>query len=207
MLYADLTAIEPFLYQYGALAVFASILLEKIGGPTPAETLMVIAALLVSSEAFEVTQVIVAGWLGGMLGGVVAYVLGRYGGLPVLRRYRHRLGISAERLERTQERIRGNGIKLVFFAQFLPFLRQLKGVAAGAVDMSWPSYMAANLLGCGLWAVAWGGGAYLLGQRISGLREFVHEHALIILIVPFAMAAAAAAGVCWRSRNNSTPSQ
>lgn len=204
MLYADLTAIEPFLYQYGALTVFASILLEKIGGPTPAESLMVIAALLVSSEAFDVTQVIVAGWLGGMLGGVVAYVLGRYGGLPALRRYRHRLGISAERLERTQERIRGNGMKLVFFAQFLPFLRQLKGIAAGAVDMSWPSYMAANVLGCGLWAVAWGGGAYLLGQQITGLRDFVHEHALIILIVPFVMALAAAAGIYWRSRLNST---
>lgn len=207
MLFADLTAIEPFLYQYGALTVFASILLEKIGGPTPAETLMVIAALLVSAEAFDVTQVIVAGWLGGMLGGLAAYVLGRYGGLPALRRYRHRLGISAERLERTQERIRGNGMKLVFFAQFLPFLRQLKGVAAGAVDMSWPSYMAANLIGCGLWAIAWGGGAYLLGQQVAGLRDFVHEHALIILLVPFAMALAAAAGVYWRSRRNSTPAQ
>lgn len=207
MLYADLTAIEPFLYQYGALAVFASILLEKIGGPTPAETLMVIATLLVSSEAFEVTQVIVAGWLGGMLGGVAAYVLGRYGGLPALRRYRHRLGISAEQLEQTLERIRRNGMKLVFIAQFLPFLRQIKGIAAGAVDMSWPSYMAANLLGCGLWAIAWGGGAYLLGERVSGLREFVHEHALIILIVPFAVALAAAAGAYWRSRRDSTPSQ
>jgi len=202
VLSADLTAIEPFLYQYGAFTVFASVLLEKIGGPTPAETLLVIAALFASSDSFWVWHVVLAGWLGGALGGVVAYVVGRYGGLPALRRYGHRLRITPERLEQTQARLRGNGMKIVLFAQFFPFLRQLKGVAAGAADMPWPAYLFANVLGCGLWALAWGGGAYVLGQRIISLRTFVQEHALLILLIPFVLALAAAAGVYWRSRRN-----
>ncbi len=200
MLSADLSTIEPFLHQYGAITVFASVFLETIGGPTPSETLVVIAALLASSESFWVWHVILAGWLGAVAGGTVGYVAGRYGGLPALKRYGHRLRISPETLERTQARIRGDGMKLVFIAQFLPFVRQVKGVAAGAVDMAWPSYMAANMLGSGVWAVAWGGGAYLLGERISGLREFVSEYALFIFAVPFVLALAAAAGVYWRSR-------
>jgi len=200
LLTADLSAIEPFLHQYGAYTVFVSVLLEKIGGPTPAETLLVIAALLASSESFWVWNVILAGWLGGAIGGVVAYVVGRYGGLPALRRYGHRLKIPPDRLERTQERIRGNGMKLVIVGQFFPFLRQLKGVAAGAADMSWPSYMLANIVGSGLWAIVWAGGAYVLGQRITGLQTFVNDHALIILTTPFAIALLAAAGFYWRSR-------
>jgi membrane protein DedA with SNARE-associated domain len=207
LLSADLAAIEPFLHQYGALTVFTSVLLEKIGGPTPSETLIIIAALLVSSESFGVGQVILAGWLGGVLGGVITYVLGRYGGLPALKRHGHRLRLSPATIERTQRRLRGNGMKLVFAAQFLPFLRQVKGVAAGAADMSWLSYMTANVIGCGLWALAWGGGSYILGQRILGLRELVHEYALVILLVPFLLAFAAAAGFYWRNRRGATPAE
>jgi len=201
---ADLGAIEPFLHQYGALTVFASVFIEAIGGWTPSETLIVIAALLASSETFWVWNVIVAGWLGAVAGGVVGYMLGRYGGLPALKRHGHRLRIQPETLERTQARIRGNGIKLVFLAQFLPFLRQLKGVAAGAADMPWPTYMFANVVGSGVWALAWGGGAYLLGARVSGLREFVGENALMIFAVPFALALAAAIGVYWRTRRGAS---
>lgn len=204
---ADLSAIEPFLHQYGALTVFASVFIESIGGWTPSETLVVIAALLASSETFWVWHVILAGWLGAIAGGVVGYVVGRYGGLPALKRYGHRLRIAPDRLERTQKRLRGNGIKLVLIAQFLPFLRQIKGVAAGAVDMSWPSYMLANVVGSGLWALAWGGGAYLLGTRISGLRDLVSQHALLILLTPFVLALAAAIGFYWRTRRGSTAAQ
>lgn len=202
---ADLSAIEPFLHQYGAITVFASVFIETVGGWTPSETLMVIAALLASSDSFWVWHVILAGWLGAVAGGMVGYVFGRYGGLPALKRYGHRLRINAETLERTQARIRGNGIKLVFVAQFLPFLRQLKGVAAGAADMPWPAYMFANVVGSGVWALAWGGGAYWLGSRITGLRELVSEYALIIFAIPFILALAAAAGMYWRSRRRSSP--
>lgn len=200
MFSVDLAVLEPFLHQYGAFTVFASVLIEKIGGPTPAETLLVIAALLATSQSFWVWHVILAGWLGGAFGGIAAYILGRYGGLPMLRRYGHHLRLTPDAIERTQARIRGNGMKLVFFAQFFPFLRQLKGVAAGAADMSWPAYLAANLAGSGLWAVAWAGGAYALSQRIAGLQGFVNENALIILAAPFVMALLVAAGVYWRNR-------
>ncbi len=206
MIAADLSSIEPFLYQYGAFTVFASVLLEKIGGPTPAETLLVIAALLATSQSFWVWHVILAGWIGGVIGGVIAYIVGRYGGLPALKRYGHRLRMTPERIEKTQRRLRGNGIKLVFVAQFFPFLRQLKGVAAGAAHMSWPAYLFANVLGSGLWALVWAGGAYVLGQRITGLQALVNEHALIILAVPFALALAVAAGVYWRSRRGASAS-
>ena len=206
MLTADLSAIEPFLYQYGAFTVFASVFLEKIGGPTPSETLLVIAALLATSQSFWVWHVILAGWLGGAAGGIIAYVIGRYGGLPALRRYGHRLRIAPARIEETQRRLRGNGIKLVFLAQFFPFLRQIKGVAAGAADMGWPPFLFANLLGSGLWAFAWGGGAYVLGQRITGLQAFVNEHALLILAGPFILALLAAVWVYWRSRRGAKAS-
>ena len=206
MLTADLSAIEPFLYQYGAFTVFASVFLEKIGGPTPSETLLVIAALLATSQSFWVWHVILAGWLGGAAGGIIAYVIGRYGGLPALRRYGHRLRIAPARIEETQRRLRGNGIKLVFLAQFFPFLRQIKGVAAGAADMAWPPFLFANLLGSGLWALAWGGGAYVLGQRITGLQAFVNEHALLILAGPFILALLAAVWVYWRSRRGAKAS-
>ncbi len=200
MFSADLGEIEPFLHQYGAFTVFASVLLEKIGGPTPAETLMVIAALLATSQSFWVWHVILAGWLGGAAGGIIAFAVGRYGGLPALKKYGHHLRITPERIKETQRRVRGNGIKLVFAAQFFPFLRQVKGVAAGAADMSWPAYLFANVLGSGLWALVWAGGAYVLGQRITGLQAFVNEYALVILAVPFVMALLIAAGVYWRTR-------
>ncbi len=197
---ADLTVIEPFLARYGIITVFASVLLETIGGPTPSESLIVIAALLSTSDAVWVWNVILAGWLGGALGGFIGFGIGRYGGRPALQRYGHRIYLTPEILKRTEERIRGNGVWLVIVAQFLPFLRQLKGVAAGAAGMQWLSFSFANIFGTALWALAWGGGAHFLGQRITGLPGLVQEYALLILAMPFAIALITGLGLYWRHR-------
>lgn len=200
---ADLTSISPFLQQYGALTVFASVLLETVGGPTPAESLLAIAALLATSKPFWLWHVILAGWAAAVTGGTLGYLAGRYGGRPALKRYRNRLYLTTERIGRIEAMIHGNGALIVVVAQFFPILRQLKGVAAGAAKMSWVKFTAANIIGSGLWSLSWAGGAYVLGQYAPGLSAFVEDYALILFALPFALALLVGAVVYLRGRKSS----
>jgi membrane protein DedA with SNARE-associated domain len=62
-----------------------------------------------------------------------------------------------------------HGGKVVFFARFVPVLRSVAALLAGANRMSWRSFMVANVTG----AVVWVGidciGAYLLGEELTKL--------------------------------------
>jgi membrane protein DedA with SNARE-associated domain len=58
------------------------------------------------------------------------------------------------------------GGRIVLMARFFVLLRQLNGVAAGTVDMSWRRFVLYNAIGGALWVLAWGVGVYFLGQEV-----------------------------------------
>jgi membrane protein DedA with SNARE-associated domain len=45
-----------------------------------------------------------------------------------------------------------HGGKIILIAQFLPVLRSIAGILAGANRMPWPHFMLANIIGACLWA-------------------------------------------------------
>jgi membrane protein DedA with SNARE-associated domain len=55
----------------------------------------------------------------------------------------------------------------VTFARFFNVLRQLNGVVAGTLAMSWWRFLLCNALGGALWVLTWVLGAFYLSQHAS----------------------------------------
>jgi membrane protein DedA with SNARE-associated domain len=77
----------------------------------------------------------------------------------------------------------------VLVARFFALLRQLNGIAAGTVGMSWWRFLAYNAVGAALWVSAWGFGVYYFGEtlghvitRIHGLGYLIGLLALILIV-------------------------
>src|SRR5262249_12846075 len=64
-------------------------------------------------------------------------------------------GLTDERISAVEEIFSHYGSATVLFARFFPVLRQLNGIVAGALGMSWWRFLLFNAIGAALWVAAW----------------------------------------------------
>jgi len=166
------------------------IALECVGVPVPGETILVAAAIYAgTAHELDIWSVVGAGIVGAILGNVVAFGIGRRYGYRLLLRYGSYLHLDESRIKIGQYLFLRHGSKVVFFARFVPVLRSIAGVLAGANRMPWHSFMVANVAG----AVGWVGidcfGAYWFGEELTRLAAPVGI-ALGLVVVLIVVAAA-----------------
>ena len=167
MLQHALASIEPLIAAYGAVVIFGVIYLESFGVPLPGESALVASAVLATRGDLSMPTVLAAAWAGAVLGDTTGYTIGRFGGRPLLLRVGPWLGLTGKRFERLSALFRRRGILVVVAARFIVVLRQLNGLVAGSLDMPFRRFVAANVVGSGLWVGVWGGGSYVFGDWIK----------------------------------------
>ena len=170
--------VQPVLNRYGYPAVFLTILVEGVGIPAPGQTLLIAAALTAAHGNLSIVWVLIWAGTAAVLGNSLGYLLGRWGGRPLLARFR----VRGDRLARLEERFRRYGGSLVLVARFFDGLRQLNGIVAGMLEMPWRVFTGFNVLGAMLWTGVWGLGAYWLDKEIGTL------HSAFRKIEPFVVA-------------------
>ncbi|HUX13981.1 MAG TPA: hypothetical protein VMW87_13200, partial [Spirochaetia bacterium] len=77
-------AIQPYLHQYGYLAVFVAIFLEDFGVPLPGETMLIAASLVAPGGTLNIVWVMSIAWVAAVLGDNTGYAIGRFGGRKLL---------------------------------------------------------------------------------------------------------------------------
>lgn len=154
--------------DYGYWAVFLVVGLESSGLPLPGEITLITAALLAAAtHQLDIALVLTAAAAGAVLGDNLGYWIGRGFGFRLLLRHGAKIGIRERQLKMGQYLFMRHGGKVVFFGRMVAVLRVLAALLAGINRMAWPHFLACNVAGGILWALIYGGGAYLLGQQIT----------------------------------------
>src|SRR5665811_2785 len=113
--------VQPLFHRYGYLVVFVAILVEGVGIPAPGQTLLIAAALSAAHGNLSLVWVLILACLAATLGNTLGYLLGRWGGRPLLARFK----LRGDRLARLEEKFRHYGGGVVLVARFFDGLRQL----------------------------------------------------------------------------------
>src|SRR5271167_168525 len=87
-----LHSLEPALDHYGYLAVAGFVMLEDFGVPMPGETILVLGAVYAGTGRLNVFAVALVGSIAAVLGDNIGFAIGHFGGRPLIKRYRLRLG-------------------------------------------------------------------------------------------------------------------
>lgn len=145
---------------WGLIALFVLTFLESlyiIGLFTPGEVTVVAAALVAAgSKTTPVWAVLLAAWLGGLVGVAFGYFVGRQIGLPRIKKLiewaaKTRLGklikLDPETLEDVVEYFDKHGVMTVFGARFAYGMKSFIPPIAGATKMSFWAFMGASAVG------------------------------------------------------------
>jgi membrane protein DedA with SNARE-associated domain len=140
------------------------IFLESLGAPLPAETGMIAAALLATQQKLSIASVFAGALTGSILGDLAGYLIGRFGGMKLLRTYGPYVKLTPQRLSTIEAQFRKRGAWIIVIARFLPVLRQLNGLVAGSLAMPWQRFMVAQIVGALLWSSVYCFGPYLFSE-------------------------------------------
>ncbi len=158
--------VQPLLNRYGYPVLFLAIMVEGFGLVAPGQTLLIAAALTAAQGGLNIVWVLVLAFAAAVLGNTLGYLIGLWGGRPLL----HKFKVNERHLQRMEGYFNRYGKGVVFLGRFFDGLRQLNGLVAGMLEMSWQVFMTCNILGAGLWTGVWGLGAYGLEKKIASVH-------------------------------------
>ncbi len=160
--------LEHLLSEYGYSLVFIIIALEAMGVPAPGESLVIAAAVYAATTGrLDIAGVIAAAIGGAIMGDNFGFLIGRWAGFPLLKRYGKHVGLTDRRLTLGRYLFMRQGGKVVFAGRFIAILRTFVALLAGANHMDWKVFLVWNAVGGVAWATLYGGGAYLAGNLVT----------------------------------------
>jgi membrane protein DedA with SNARE-associated domain len=126
-----------------------------------------------------------AGTLGYLVGALIGWAIGRWGGRPLLERHGRWFHLSPERLDRAEAWFERWGNLGVFIGRIVPVVRSFVSIAAGIFEMPLVPYTLLSLAGSAVWAFAFAGAGYGLGTGYRGFDHSFHyvEYVVVALIV------------------------
>jgi membrane protein DedA with SNARE-associated domain len=183
-------SIAHLIHDYGLVVVAGIIGLECVGLPVPGETVLILAAIFAGTmHDLNIVEVILTAAVAAIVGQSLGYVIGREFGYWLLLRYGNYLRITESRIKLGQYLFLRHGGKIIVVARFVPVLRALAGILAGANRMPWRQFLLANAAGALAWAAFFGFAAYMLGRQVERIAG---PMVIIIGIVAVVVIAAAA---------------
>jgi membrane protein DedA with SNARE-associated domain len=164
---------------YGVVAFLMA--LESMVAPVPSEAVMPFAGFLVEEGRFSFTAVVFFSTMGSIIGSLISYFMGSWGGKPFVKRFGKYLLLDEHHLELTENFFSKYGDKAIFISRFIPIIRHLISIPAGVGKMNLAKFAVYTILGAGLWNafLTWVG--FVLKENWTEVRKYSEVIDIIVL--------------------------
>ena len=135
----------------GYLGIFLGMTIESACIPLPSEVIMTFAGFVVNEGKLSLTNIILAGILGNLLGSLITYYIGLKGARPLLEKYGKYILITKEKLDNADKWFNKHGDAAVFFGRMLPGIRTFISLPAGINKMDINKFVIYTIIGSGIW--------------------------------------------------------
>ena len=158
---------------------------ESMIVPLPSELVMPFAGFLASQGKFNFTLVVLASSIGTLIGSLISYHLGKYGGNKAVYHFGKYLLLDETDLQKTEQWFSRKGEKTIFFSRFIPVVRHLISIPAGIGRMNLKKFCFYTVAGAAIWNGFLAYLGFILGQnwyRIKDYSDYVTIPAALILL-------------------------
>lgn len=181
----------------GLFGIFLAMVVENVFPPIPSEVVLPLAGYEAARGRLTFTGTVVAATLGALVGALLLYWLGRYGGRPAVRRWGRILRVTDRELELSEGWFRRWGSGVVLGARVIPLARSVVSIPAGMMHMPLGRFVLLTGLGSLVWNVLLIGAGYQLGANWARVSDLVGRYSDVMLGV--VLVGVVAAGIwLWR---------
>lgn len=134
---------------YGAAGLMA---LESMIVPIPSEAVMPFVGFQIADGKWDLGTAIFATSMGSILGSLISYFMGYYGGKPLVLKVGKYLLLDEHDLTMTEKFFhKRSGTLTVFLSRFVPVVRHLISIPAGVGRMPLLPFLGVTLIGATIW--------------------------------------------------------
>ena len=163
---------------YFGVAILMAI--ESAAIPLPSEIIMPFSGFLVESGRFSLFGLAMAGAVGSVVGSLVTYYIGYYGGRPLVEKYGKYVLISHHDLELTERFFNHFRYSATFIGRVLPVIRTFISIPAGIAKAPIVPFTVNAFIGSFIWSYFL---AYLglrLGSNWHDLETYFRKFEILI---------------------------
>jgi membrane protein DedA with SNARE-associated domain len=157
-----------------------------------------------TAQPWTFIGVMVAATIGAAAGSLAGYLIGAWGGRPLLDRYGRYIHIHPDDLDRADAWFARYGGWAVLLARFVPLLRALINSPAGVARMPIGRFLLFSILGSIPWNLTLVTAGWVLGENYEALYSAIRPFEILIYVV--VVVAIAFILVRW-ARGRSAPQQ
>jgi membrane-associated protein len=160
-----------------------------VGFFLPGDSLLVVSGLFAAAGKLNVWLVLIAFFLGSVIGDSTGYWTGRVMGKTLFNREDSWI-FKPSRVEKAHAFFEKHGVKTVVLARFVPIVRTFAPIVVGAADMPYRQFLPYSVLGGLLWICSMVLAGYFLGGVIEnalGIRLEDHIEKVVIVVVALSL--------------------
>ena len=160
--------------------------LESMIAPVPSEAVMPFAGFLAYEGKMSMTLIGIWSTAGSIVGSVISYYIGLYGGRPLVLKVGKYLLLNVHHLDATERFFNRYGGMTVFVCRFIPVVRHFISLPAGTGKMPMSWFLLYTAIGACMWnmILAWAG--FKLRERWDALTPYFHTVDKVILALGLA---------------------
>lgn len=164
-MHMDIQSFLTLFSEYGLIILFVIVFLEYMNLPgLPAGVIMPAAGILVSQSRLNIFIAIIVSVIAGVLGSLVLYALGYFGGVPVLKKLNEKSEKARKFIQRCTDIVEKKGDVGLVVCRLIPVLRTIVSIPAGVFRIPLKKFIALSAVGILGWNLALILFGYFFGQ-------------------------------------------
>jgi membrane protein DedA with SNARE-associated domain len=189
--------ITAFLAQFGTsiigsigyVGVFLLMVAESMVLPMPSEAVMPFAGFVVAEGTLGWPGVIICATLGSIVGSLIGYAIGLFGGRPFARRFGKYILLDQSDLDTADRFFQKRGGVTILICRFIPVIRHVISIPAGMGRMRLLPFCLFTVIGAGIWNsfLTWAG--FVLRKNWTTIMRYSHVIDIVVLVALAALVA------------------
>ncbi|MBI5148240.1 DedA family protein [Candidatus Pacearchaeota archaeon] len=167
----------------GYLGIVLLMAIESACIPIPSEIIMPFAGYLAFQGRFSLFFVALAGAMGNVIGSLIAYGIGYYGGRPLVLRYGKYVLVKEKELKNAEKWFKKYGPSSAFLSRLMPVIRTFISLPAGIAKADIKKFTAYTFIGSFIWSYLLAFIGFKLGEKWSSIESYFRNFDFLIVIV------------------------
>lgn len=168
--------VPPIIQEIGYLGVFLLMMAESTLLPVPSEAVLPFAGYLAAQGKMDFWIIIAAATIGTIIGSGISYYIGKYAGQAAIAKWGKYVLIREEELENAKKWFNKHGEKTIFICRFIPVIRHVISLPAGAAEMSFKKFILYTAIGGAMWNAI----LIILGMQLKNHWDILIQYSTII---------------------------